>query len=113
MRRWLLATAVLAVVMSPGYAADRETFGHYTLICENPGGRYVAVLLDHAAEVVIDPDSTHTSLPIIGRIQTKEIGALVLRTPDPTVTEILHLWPEAKMEVFSDGDMVQVDECST
>jgi len=99
--RYLIAIAAVAALASPASAASYA--------CENPGRTYNAVVM--AGEVVINPDTTHTALQIIGRIDTDEIGALVLRTPDPTVTEILHTRPEPKMEVFSDGELVQVDPC--
>lgn len=100
--RPIIGIAALLLMAAPAYA---ESYN-----CDNPGGSYYVVL--HATEAVIDPDSFNARLPIIGRIDTKEIKAVVLKTPDPTVTEILHTWPEPQMEVFSDGELAQVDPCT-
>ena len=102
MRHALLIAAMLAAT-GPAYATS--------LVCENPGNKYLVTIADGADVAIINPDSTADRMPIIGRIDTDEIRAVVLKTPDPTVTEILHTWPEPKMEIFSDGDLVQVDPC--
>lgn len=97
----LTVLAALLLATAPAYATS--------LKCENPGGYYLVVVTP--TDAVIDPDSFNARMAIIGRIHTKDIGALVLRTQDPAVTEILHLWPEPKMEVFSDGQLAQTDYC--
>ena len=99
--RYLIGLAAILTLATPSAAAQFR--------CDNPGGAYLAVV--RQAEVILDPDTFNARLPIIGRIDTREIGAIVLQTADPTVTEIFHTRPEPKMEVFSDGELAQVDFC--
>jgi hypothetical protein len=86
--------------------------GSYALVCKNPVRTYIVTYSDGDSEVLSDADTRQYRNAVIASVESGQVHALVLSTPDPTVTEILHLLPTPKMEVFSSGELFQVDQCT-
>lgn len=105
MRR-IAGIAVLLLASSHAIAA-----ADYSLICQNPAHDYLVTFSDGDKVAVVDPDSAATEHPVLATIRTDAEHIIVLGTPDPTVTELLHLRPFQKIDVYGGGELVQTDAC--
>lgn len=100
-------TFAALLLCSPTYAVS--------LTCEiesiGPRRTYTMTVEDNAKFVTGTSGDKSRQLPIVGRIETDEMRALMLNNGDDGVKATLVLWPQPRLELVLRGGFVQIDPC--
>ena len=99
--------AVIGVGLFTALPASAGT----ALICENPRREYLVVYEPGSPFVLLNPDSDATKYKVMVDDNSDGNHIVTTETIEGGPTAQLHLRPYLKMEIWTDGQLIQTDAC--
>lgn len=103
--RHLYVLLTLGVSVSPAFAEG--------MICKNPRREYYLVYSQGDAAVVVNPDSEAAKWPALSNLFDDSQHIVIADLGQPGMTAQVHFRPYRKVDIFSDGQLVQTDGCKS
>lgn len=97
--------AALTVATTSSYASS--------MVCKNPGREYFLVYEQGDEAAVINPDSDNAEWKVLATLFDDKQHVVVVDLGQPGMTGLVHLRPYRKVEIFSDGGLIQTDGCQS
>jgi len=95
--------AAFTVVTSASYASG--------MVCKNPGREYLLVYEQGDKAAVMNPDSDNAKWMVLATLFDDRKHVVVVDLGQPGMAGLVHLRPYRKVEIFSNGKLVQTDGC--
>lgn len=96
----------LPLAMMAAFPASAES-----LICANPGREYNLSYESGKDYVLVNPDSDKTQWPVMATLFDDRQHIVFVTLGAEGMVALVHIRPYQKVEVFSNGSLVQTDGC--